>query len=536
MESIEIFLQIFAGLGLFFVGINVLSYQMKQLSGPYARKIITSLATNDFKATLGGLISGFITSSGKAVTFSLVGLSVSGLLNVRKSLPIIIGGSLGSAFIVLWASLDFKLIVFIILGIAGIFYQFGNMKDAKTRMISGIFLGLGLLFYGLYLIKLGAAPIKEYLWFEELIVSTKDYWLLALIIGAIAALVSQSGSSITIIAIPLVNVGLLDMDQAIMLVFGTNVGSGVGTAVLALGLSGTSRQLVMFHAFFKAIGVLVMVPLLYLETHMGVPSIKFTVSALTDSLGMQIALIYLLYEILTGIALWRFMNLITIALSLYSPPSSEDALSKLKYINDADIQDTSGAPVLLLKEQARILEHLPRYLCSICDKVTVDKNENYEILYSAHKKIGDEIGFYLSRLIASRQRKEQIDILLDISRLQELTNAICEDLYAFVKVVEKYESENIPHSFIEHLTERLLLALNTAHKGMDAGSVSDARKIELMTQDGGDLVRQLKEEYIAEYTELGHDAKSLLLDIIFYYDRAIWLLNRQGKTLIHLRE
>ncbi len=304
---VSIIFTILGGLGIFFVGVNVLGDSIKKLGGTHAPKVIRSLASNDLKSTLGGMIAGIITNSGKTVTFSLVALSELGVLNLRKCLPIIMGGSVGSAFIVLYASFSFENVVYGLFLIAGIFYQFGNMKKDRTKLIAGVALGFALLLYGLHLIKVGAAPMKEFPWFEGYIKATQGHWLLALAVGAVLALVSQSGSSVAIIAISLVNTHILGYDEAVMLIFGTNIGSGISTAMLGFGLNDLSRQLILFHGFFKIIGVVVMVPALYLEVYAGVPLLKDFVAGMTGDASMQIALIYLLYEIVTAMLVASFL-------------------------------------------------------------------------------------------------------------------------------------------------------------------------------------------------------------------------------------
>lgn len=324
MKNIEMMTQMFAGLGLFFVGMHKVSAHMKELGGPYAQRIIGSLAGSDLKALMGGFISGLATNSGKAVTFTIAGISSGGLLSLRKGLPIVMGGSIGSAFIVLWSSFDFKELVFVIFGIVGLYYQFGDMKHTKKKAIVRALLGFGLLFYGLELIKIGAAPIKEFHWFTQFIVDTKDYWLIAMFTGTLGAIVSQSGSNVAIITMPLVSAGILGMDQAIMLVLGTNLGSGICTALLALGLSGVSKRLVLFHAIFKSVGILVMVPLIYLESYTHLPLIKHLVTSLTGNLNTQLALVYVLYELVTALIIWGLLDWFSRHLGRHQPMANQE--------------------------------------------------------------------------------------------------------------------------------------------------------------------------------------------------------------------
>jgi len=300
---LHILSEVFGGLGLFFVGINILSENIKKLGSGYTPAIIRVFSKGDLACAIGGLFSGIATSSGKAVTFSLVALSELGQLDVRTCLPIVVGGSVGSAFIVLWASIDFQLFIFVLMGVSGVLYQFGNQKNEKLKLLTGIALGFSLLFYGLESIKLGAAPFKELPWFNDYLQASQGRWFIALVIGATLSFLSQSGSSVAIIAISLVNANMLGFDEAVMLVFGTNLGSGISTALLGLGLNGVGRQLVLFHGFFKIIGIVVMVPILALEVYGGIPLVKEFVYRVSSSASTQIAIIYLLYEIITGLVI-----------------------------------------------------------------------------------------------------------------------------------------------------------------------------------------------------------------------------------------
>jgi len=304
----HILIEVFGGIGLFFVGINLLSDGIKKLGSGYTPSIIRGFSKSDVTSVLGGLFAGVATSSGKAVTFSLVPLAELGQLNLRRCLPFVMGGSVGSAFIVLYASLDFELVVFILMGIAGMLSQFGNQKEKKLKRITHVILGFALLFYGLQLIKMGAAPIKDLPWFNQYLYASQGHWFIALAVGAALAFLSQSGSSVAIIAMSLVSSGLLGFDEAVMVVFGTNVGSGFSTAFLGMGLRGIGRQLVLFHGFFKISGIFVLVPLYALEQSNHLFLIKGLVQQLSQTPSMQIAIIYLLYEIVTGFALTAFLS------------------------------------------------------------------------------------------------------------------------------------------------------------------------------------------------------------------------------------
>lgn len=320
----HILIEVFGGIGLFFVGINYLSDGIKKLGTGYTPGIIRAFSKSDITSVLGGLFSGVVTSSGKAVTFSLIPLAELGQLNLRRCLPFVMGGSVGSAFIVLYASFDFELVVFILMGIAGMLSQFGNQKEKKLKLITHVILGFALLFYGLQLIKMGAAPVKDLPWFNHFLYASQGHWYIALAVGAGLAFLSQSGSSVAIIAMSLVSAGLLGFDEAVMVVFGTNVGSGFSTAFLGIGLRGIGRQLVLFHGLFKIVGVFVLVPLYAFEQNNNIFLIKGLVQQLSQIASMQIAIIYLLYEIITGFAITAFLSPVAAAIESLTTRKTQD--------------------------------------------------------------------------------------------------------------------------------------------------------------------------------------------------------------------
>nr|VFK32978.1 MAG: hypothetical protein BECKMB1821G_GA0114241_11332 [Candidatus Kentron sp. MB]VFK35716.1 MAG: hypothetical protein BECKMB1821I_GA0114274_11396 [Candidatus Kentron sp. MB]VFK77449.1 MAG: hypothetical protein BECKMB1821H_GA0114242_11411 [Candidatus Kentron sp. MB] len=77
--------------------------------------------------------------------------------------------------------------------------------------------------------------------------------------------------------------------------------------MLGFGVRGIARRLIMFHGFFKVFGIVVMAPLLGIEVSGGAPLIKAFVQQLSHSASTQVAVIYLLYEIITGIAISGFL-------------------------------------------------------------------------------------------------------------------------------------------------------------------------------------------------------------------------------------
>ena len=80
----EIFIDIFAGLGLFFVGVKLIGSNLKQLSGRWFRRLIGGATRNTLSAALLGVLSGALTQSSSAITFISISMVTAGLIEVER--------------------------------------------------------------------------------------------------------------------------------------------------------------------------------------------------------------------------------------------------------------------------------------------------------------------------------------------------------------------------------------------------------------------------------------------------------------------
>ena len=78
-----------AGLGLFFVGLRMLSTHLRQLGGGNLQTLMASLLGRPLAPQLGGLVFGALTQSTSAVTLMSSGLVLAGALTIERALPML---------------------------------------------------------------------------------------------------------------------------------------------------------------------------------------------------------------------------------------------------------------------------------------------------------------------------------------------------------------------------------------------------------------------------------------------------------------
>lgn len=523
-------LSAFAGLGLFFVGLSIFGDNLKSFGKPYVRPIVESCASSDWRAMAGGIAAGAVTNSGKTVTFALTALVSSGLLDARRALPIIVGGSLGSALLVLWVSFNIDLIDMIMLGISGLLYQFGSSKSSGSKFLAGSLLGLGLIFYGLALLKSGASELKDNPTFVSFLSNTHGYWMLSLLLGGIGAFVTQSGSTISIVAMSFVGAGLLNMDETIMFVYGTNIGSGVSTALLGLTVMGAARQLVMFHAAVKIVGAFLLVPLLYLETYAGIPSVKALAAMLTSDSSSQLGTIYIIYEVASALLLAVALSPAARALAKFWPKSKEDILARLHFIQHATGKDVSHSLQLIEKEQFRLIRRSPRYF----DMVRKNLHEQHRIpasvLRDSNKTVQDEIRHKITSLMKLKLPEPIAAEVLRRHAMHKWITDLDNHLFQLAELFSKPSPSEKTDKIRQSLLVGLDAMLAVARSAVFSPTPQTGTLLIEMTTNRTTLLRWFGGSE-QPGLELNFKEKKWLFETVVAYESLIWVIHQLGSGL-----
>ena len=118
----EICANIFAGLGLFFIGIKFISENMKQMTGRSFRRFASLFSTNPFLAALAGVVSGALVQSTTAVTFIMTSLVSSRMIPLRNAIPVFGCSIVGSTFIFFLGVINLRIASLFLLVLFGVFY------------------------------------------------------------------------------------------------------------------------------------------------------------------------------------------------------------------------------------------------------------------------------------------------------------------------------------------------------------------------------------------------------------------------------
>lgn len=262
MKGIILFLDLLGGLGVFLLGIKMMSDGLQKAAGDNLRKIISGATRNRFTATLSGMAATSIIQSSSATTVMVVGFASAGLLTLTQSLGVIFGANIGTTttawlISILGFKVDISVFAMPMIGI-GFFSQFVE-KWPVVRRIGEAMLGFGLLFLGLSLIK-GAIPdlqnssaVVE--WITKFRPDTFLSLLGAIGVGGILTVIFQSSSAVMALTLTCAAKGLIDYPTACALVLGENIGTTITANIAAIGAPLTAKRAALGHLMFNLIGV-----------------------------------------------------------------------------------------------------------------------------------------------------------------------------------------------------------------------------------------------------------------------------------------
>lgn len=246
------------GLGIFLLGMKSMSDGMQAVAGSRLRGLISLATNNRILATGVGLVVTCVVQSSSITTVMVIGFVNSGVMQLTQALGVIMGANIGTTITGWILVLKIGKYGLPILGAAAIIYLFS--KGDRVRFWAMVIMGIGMIFFGLELMKDACSLIKEHPSFESWFQSfqANDYFgvLGCALIGCMLTVMVQSSSATLGITISLASQGVISYPTAAALVLGENIGTTITAYLASLGATTNARRAAYFHIIFNLAGVL----------------------------------------------------------------------------------------------------------------------------------------------------------------------------------------------------------------------------------------------------------------------------------------
>ena len=493
------------------------------------RILVSRWADNPwFSGAIGaGII--LITQSGSAMAFLIVSLVATGLLSVRKALPMVIWGNGGGGILVLIAVLDIYVFILFLLGIAGISYYL--QKPARFRTLAALLFGIGMLFFGLQWIRTSAIPLAQQDWFQSAIFFSKGSSIFALAAGTILSFAVQSSPAVAMVAIAMTEAGVLPVDQTIMIIYGTNIGSSLTVWMLSAGLKGTTKQLVMAQVAFNILVGVLFITLFYMEDFFGLPLVKALAIRMSPNLNTQMACVYLLFNVTGALILSFFLDPLHRFLNNFWPPTPEESKSKVQYIHDQALAEPQTAMDLAEKEQQRLAGLICEHLSNLRRGLDSGKDFDGSTTHRVFAALSEEIHAFLTDLMETNLDGRSSERLLNLINVQNLIVSLEDEIHQLAVALNRSHRSSSLQPLTQDILEGGETILLSTLDAMNTRDNTDIALLKSITGDRGNLMESVRKSYLDSEEVLDQNDKSNLLFVTNVFERSVWVMRQLAKTI-----
>ncbi|MBL8745893.1 MAG: Na/Pi cotransporter family protein [Phycisphaerae bacterium] len=262
--STSTIISILGGLGLFLLGMALMTEGLRAFAGSSLRTLLSRAAATPARGVFWGGLVTLIVQSSSATTMTTIGLVSAGLLTFPQALGVVFGANIGTtgtawlvALVGVKVSLNAAAMPLVFCGALLRLLGRGRMSGA-----GGALAGFALLLVGLTVMQEGMAGLATRLNPSDL-PSVSDGWggalgvLKLVLVGIVMTTVMQSSSASIAVTLSALHAGAIGADQAAALVIGQNIGSAVSSAIAAVGANTPAKRTAVAHVLFNSITAVV---------------------------------------------------------------------------------------------------------------------------------------------------------------------------------------------------------------------------------------------------------------------------------------
>ena len=400
--SIENVLSLIGGLSLFLYGMHMMSTGMEEAAGNKMKDILQKLTANRFIAVFMGALITCLVQSSSATTVMVVGFVNSKMMTLRQAVWIIMGANIGTTITGQLIALDVGALapIFAFLGVAVVVF----LKKPKWQPFGGIIAGLGILFIGMDMMSGAMVPLRDSPEFIE-IVSNFSNPVVGILVGAIFTAVIQSSSASVGILQGLAISGVVQLNTAVYVLFGQNIGTCVTALLASIGAKRNAKRTTVIHLLFNILGTVI-----FTAVCMTTPLTTLVEGLTPTNPSAQIANMHTLFNIATTLLLLPFSEWLTKIAMIILPEKEQeinDAMH-LKYLQPLVVgqERKFGSSEIYLtelqKELMRMLRMAKDNLIGSYDVILnhqpeklVEINEHEEYIDYLNKEINKSISYYI---------------------------------------------------------------------------------------------------------------------------------------------
>lgn len=496
--------QLLGGIGLFVLGISMISDGFRLFAGQGLRNILGRWTVSLSRGMIAGAGLTAVAQSSSAVTIATIGFVNAGLITLTQSLGVIYGANIGTtmtSWLISVVGFGVKIETFALplIGVGALTRLVGGVS--RTGAIGVAMAGFGLFFLGVDVLRetfLEAANAVDLSRWGT--ASITDTFLLVLV-GAIMTTLTQSSSAAMALILTAVAGGVLPLTGAAAMVIGANIGTTSTAILAAIGATANARRVAAAHVIFNigtaliALGIL---PLLLWAIH-GAGGIFMGESAP----AITIALFHTLFNVLGAAVIWPVTP--RLAKFLESRFQTRDEQEQqLRFLDDT----IAKVPMLAIGALAREISRVGTIATNMfAEAITEIQSSNTESLSRRRSRIQTlivAIAHFVTRIQKSELPVDVSNVLTDgvhaISQYGDIAGL------AVNAAAQRGMTDRLPDGPVRTSLRRLSIEAISGLEAMNRSLAGD--QIDLSS-----IQRALRERYIMTRNEVLQAAIDGHLDV-----------------------
>ena len=253
LSQFRVLRYLLGGLALFVLGLRTLGRALRAYVGQQLREVLARLTRSPLRSMALGCGLGAVTQSTTSAAAVLVGLMDARMLGTRRAVAVLLGGQLGATVVGVLLPLLARTEGLFVVAVGVLWLILAQSR--RSRALSKMVLGLGLLFLGLRLMRMGFEPLvaDPYLLpylggLEQPNVTAR---LLVALLGVVLAALLQGPGPVFALTLSLAqSTGLMGLSLGLCLLAGTSFGAAAGTLAVGSAYGRRGRILWVGHALF----------------------------------------------------------------------------------------------------------------------------------------------------------------------------------------------------------------------------------------------------------------------------------------------
>ncbi len=244
---------IIGGVGLFLLGMSLMTDGLKSLAGDRLRVVLSSMTGRPVRAFVSGAGLTVAVQSSSATSLATIGMVSAGLLSFPQAVGVIIGAAVGTTstgWIVSLLGLKFSIasVAMPMVGIGVLVKLFTRDRRAAVGMAIA---GFGLIFVGIDTLKTAMESASAHMNPASLPGGTAWGDVALVGIGVAMTVVMQSSSAAVAMTMAALHAGTITLEQGVSLVVGANVGTTVTPMLAAIGATTAAKRTAAAHVVFN---------------------------------------------------------------------------------------------------------------------------------------------------------------------------------------------------------------------------------------------------------------------------------------------